>query len=1386
MPIDLGYINYYFLLMKEFYKIVLCLIVVFLVCNFSLAQEKSNFIKLNQTFAGSSKIVYDNLGYAWILSPDGLSKYDGYNFDLAPFKQIFGNDFTRDRLFEIEKDKLGNFWISSFKGELTKIDMNERYFSFKDQLKYNNKPVQITSIKSEGNNVWFGSADGILYKHDLNTSKIDSITILPNLNNSEVGIRSIAFTSQEEIWLSTFNGEIFNYSLRKNKVEKINDFLKNSIQEIRLVDDKKGRLWIASELDGLFSYDPTKEKSFKQYGKIEGKSPYLKYPMFIAIFCDNSGIIWAGTDGDGLYRINPENEELTILKHDESNKFSISNNTITNINEDSHGNIWVIEKKGQINILPNSNNNIKYYNGLESDTPTKVLSILKSTKEGSLWIGTDGKGLNRVFPNNTKLQYDTTKKGMHFFEGKYIQSLVEDAIGNIWIATYQRGLWHYDINFKTFTKINTLDSSGSNSSDIRQLFKDSKNRIWVASGLSISVFSTNKELLATYDYNTNGLFGRISMAICEDNNGNIWLGVNPGRLFKFNEDLKNLKNSYFTNFNYFKKRSGDSQNYNIHELNPDTNGNLWVLTASGILIKYNIPNNKFESFSGKENFKDINISSVLFENSNSLWLSSSNGIHNYDLNTDVLKSYYQTDGLQSKIFIKRSSFIDANGAFYFGGSEGVNSFFPAEMEKKETVAKLYINNIEILNKPAKLIIGDQFKNSIEHVKKIKLNSNQSSFSFQFSAIDNLVNSNYHYSYRLKGFEEDWVIANSARIASYTNIPFGNYVFEVRAGSKKGIWDIEAKKIEIFIKAPRWLSSWAFAIYAMIGLFLAYGFTRWLHLKRKFVKEEWQNQKEKELYALKMNFFAKMSHEIQTPLTLILGPIEDMMNRAGIAGNQLLKQRLLIINNNAKRLSRIAMELMTVRNKELGKLRVFASKNELIKHLKCIALSFTEQARFKNIDFIQEYPEKEIKIWYDIDKIEHIIYNLLSNAFKFTPKEGTITLKVTEVLKEDSVELSIIDSGPGIPKEELEDIFKLFYQADLGKHSRGFGIGLALTKELISLHKGNINVVSSPESGTTFSVKLSTSEAIFSESEKLIVDSSSKLSKQSLDLNFDILGSEFNLKSKPSSRKRFTLLIVEDNIEMQIFLRDVLIKNYNVLIAENGFEGVKLAELNIPDLILSDIRMPKMDGIEMCTILQKNIKTSHIPIVLLTAKNTTKAKIKGLKSGAIEFIQKPFNFYELLLKINNIIAAKEKVILNFKTEIASSPKDSIEKSKDELFLEELVNELNDQLDNTDFKLEELSQSLNMSYSVIYRKCQDITGMNLVEFVRVIRLKKAAFLIIKQGYNIAEAAFMVGYKDSKYFTKCFKEEFGKTPNHLKREAKKIGVEKIFKKYNILQTS
>lgn len=1315
-----------------------------------------------------SKIIQDTFGNIWMVQRGDIYIYDGYNYRLINNAQIFPNSQLYESIKDIFRDDFENIWLLSTEGSLTRY--NSKNGDFKD-LTSMIKHEKISVITSKNNETWIATTKGSLFKYA--NSKMDSITSFPELANPLKDIVDISLGPNKDVFLSTSDGNVMTYSISTQKKEYLVAPFNNYPESLRLLTDNYNRLWIGSETKGLFLYDIS-SKQFIQDSFFKGNTHHIKNEMFLNLYEDSNNFLWAGTDGGGLYKVNLSTGEVLLFTKQVNSEASLSSNTILDIYEDNHKNIWITPNYGNLNILPNADNNINYHEGSENFTPTRILSIYKSS-DGILWAGTDGSGLTKITFNGDG---DTNEKQFckdsDTNKGFYIQSIAEDNRGNLWIGTYKNGLWFYNSKKNEFREIPVLNAKNQKASDVRTLYKDSKGRVWVGSNTCLNIYSDNLELLASFESNENGLNGTIVESMMETQNGDLWLGIYEGGLFQFNENHNQLKASTFLDFSILNDQMDRLRS--VKSISEGSYNSLWLINNSGKLLKYDTKKNLFSSFEDIKTLSSRSLAAVINTENDNLWISSNNGIVNFNTRDSIIKTYYITDGLQDNIFLSRSAFKDRKGLVYFGGSKGFNYFYPKDLNKKESQPKLQINGIEVLNQPVEVLLPEQVDKGMANVNSLHLKYNQSSFSFRFAAIDNILYPKYFYAYRLKGFDDDWIYNHQDRLATYTNIPAGNYTFEVKAGTRDDIWDIPAKSIYISIEQPFWNKPIAWFLYACLFVLGVFGVRRWYALKKKLFLEKISHQNQSELHNLKMNFFAKMSHEIQTPLTLILGPIQDMIHNAEKSGNLLLKQRLNIIAYNTKRLSKIAYELTLVRNKELDQLRLMVTKSNLYKNIEQIAQSFKELARQKNIDFTINCPKNLTEAWYDREKLEHIIYNLLSNAFKFTPKEGNIILTVTPINSKKMVRLSVTDSGPGVSKEELNTIFELFYQSNIGKKNKGTGIGLALTKELIDLHKGKIEVESSAVSGTTFTITFPIHESAYSDTERIICD----LEEDSTQPITEKEPSASKMKELNIMKK--TILIVEDTLDLQLFLKDLLQEQYNVILAENGNEGYHYAKSNIPDLIISDIMMPELDGIEMCKKLQDEPLTQHIPIILLTAKNSTHSKIEGLKSGAIEYINKPFNTNELLLKIQNILIAKEHIITKYRKEAISRPEVTLEKSQDEIFLENLVANINLRLEDASFKMEELAAPLNMSYSTIYRKCQALTGHTLVDFVRILRLKKAAVLITKNGYTISETAFMTGFNDPKYFSKCFKKQFKKSPLNFKNEAEKIGIDEYLNKHEV----
>ena len=1347
---------------------------VLLSSSFLNGQNHTNFRQISPTLNNKNVRVFkttdDQLGNIWMISGNGILVYDGYNYKLIKSEVIFPNlkpnDFIRDIITDYNKD----IWMTTAFGLISKYDVSKGQFEDISLLVKGN----VKKIISQEESIWLASEEGTIYQYK--NSKIDSITTIYNKKTPLKNIIDLNLANPYELFISTSEGKIFNYSIKTNLINELIGPFTDYPGNLFLATDTNNKLWIGTATFGLFVYDILR-KEFIQDQLFKSRKFNINKEMFLTLFCDSNGDMWGGTDGGGLYKVNTNSGEIQLYNQQDSNEFSLGSNTILNVNEDGHNNIWVTTNYGKLNVLPSANSNIRYHEGSANNSPLRILSIYKSSM-GDIWAGTDGSGLTKISykqdGTTNEIQYFNT---INFNKGFYVQSITEDNESNIWFGTYKNGLFFHNTKKGTFKKIPILNSKNHEASDISTVFKDSKGRIWVGSNISINIYSSELNLIASFENNSNGLMGYIPESFIEDHSGAIWVGIYQGGLFNFNENKTDIKNSTFTNHSYYNNKDYTSKGVTYMSLG-DTN-ELWLISNKGKLLKFNTKNKSYSTFEHIESINEKKFYSVIAEDSDNLWLSSlNNGISNLNIKNSNLKTYYSKDGLQDNAFLSRSAFKDKQGILYFGGIKGFNFFNPKLLNKKISYPLLHINSIDILNQPADSLIFSQITSGIHNVESLKLKYNQSSFSFRFSAIDNILDPKYYYAYRLKGFDDNWVDNQPERIATYTNIPSGNYNFEVKAGSGKGVWDIPTKSIAIQIEYPFWNKYPAYIIYLCLLSLFTLGVKRWYSLRKKLLLEKISHKNENELNEVKMNFFAKMSHEIQTPITLILGPIEDMYELAGKNGNLLLKQRLNIISNNAKRLSKIARELTLVRDKELKTLRLNVTKNNLFKNIEDITLSFKELARKKKIDFAINCPENLSDVWYDKEKIEHIVYNLLSNAFKFTPQEGNIQLIINPTNSKRQIKLSVIDSGSGIPKEELEAIFELFYQTNSGRKIQGSGIGLALTKELIDLHRGRIKVSSKYLEGTIFTIKLPISEDSYQDSEKIITDD---LEKTSTVLEVENLKENLKENQELNQYKK-TILIVEDNYDLQIFLKELLEKQYNIILAENGEEGYHYAKSNFPDLILSDIMMPKLDGIEMCNKLQKDQLTMHIPVILLTAKNSTNAKISGLISGAIEYINKPFNTKELLLKINNIIISKEHIISKYRKELISSPEIKLNQTLDEVFLENLTSIINSKLFEGNLKIETIADSLNMSYSSLYRKCLSLTGQTLVDFVRLMRLRKGAILISKYGHTISEVAFMVGFNDPKYFSKCFKKLYGKNPKDFLNEARETGIDEYLKKHNL----
>lgn len=1336
-----------------------CLLSILVLWGFHLgAQENRQFIRLEEH--GLSNHAYnlvpavqDSLGYVWVSNVFGINKFDGFAHEFIPFREIFGWESKGDEIEQLVTTPSGRLLVSSYKGFLALKNEDDSFHS----LSTANGPFReyaIGQMMAGNHGIWLITRDGELLSFEEGEEEPIRLTHIPEFKVNRDRVTGMEMDKEGMLYMSTNSGRLFVYDTGDKQLEEIPLDLNDAyVHYTDLALGENGDLWIctSSREVGIKVYRPATKRFVEDepaYKELVENSRAASYK----ILCGKGGKIWVASDGDGLYGIDVEERRVENFRFDAYSHRSLSSNTIMDLFEDSNHNLWIFHIYGRIDILPkaDSGRNVVTYKGALNENTIIVQSVIKSS-DGSLWMGTDGQGLVKVAPDGTtKEQYLINED---FSQGFLVQSITEDGNGMIWVATINDGVWLFDPQKKKETRFPIVDEAGLNGKIISLVYKDNKGRIWVSANNGIVVYDTEYNPIARFG--TEDFEGDVHCtAMVQSGDGNLWLGLRSG-LYRLEEDDSNLDSSSFTRFSFFDETIEDAQALRIRTLTTDNHRKIWIVTNHFRLHVFDYVDKTYSHFDPDLTIERPLFQSVQVQDSNSIWTGTNEGLWHFDLLTKSHKKYDRSDGFSDNRYLL-ASYKDDQGKFYFASSTGMNYFDPAVLSKSEVDAKLNFTAIDIQGKPARAVLPEQLENGISKIRHLSLTNDQSSFSFRFQAIDNLLSPNYNYSYKLVGFDREWRSANNSRTATYTNIPSGDYEFIVRAGNELGAWNLGEKAIRIHIDRPPYLQWWALILYGLILLGIGLAVFRWLLLKRNLALERMAHERDAEVYDMKMNFFAKLSHEIQTPLTLILLPLEELWSLTRVQGNTFLESRLRGISFNAKRLSRLVFELTTIRNKELDRPKLTMTGSDFVDDLKKIVASFEPWAERESIK-LQLIAEPEVlEMEYDRQKIQHVIYNLLTNAFKFTPKGGSITVESTQKKNAKTLVVTVRDTGRGIEKEELTHIFDLFYQTG-GGYREGMGIGLALSKELIRLHGGEIQVESEKGKGTCFTVTLPV---------RAIDPTLSNEGSQAMPLLHEGPVSEA-IGATPFEKQEATLLVVEDDLELQGIIAAELGMHYKVLVASDGGHAYALAKKYLPELILSDVMMPEVNGIELSKKLQRNKMTAHIPIVLLTADSSDITKIKGLRSGVIDSLAKPFQMQELLLKTHNIIQQTNRVQRRAKTEALASPSETPIKSKDDLLLDKVMAIVDQNLEDSNFKVETIASELHMGYSSLIRKFQSITGHTLVDFVRTVRLKKAAKFLSEGKYSVSEAAYAVGFSDVKYFSKCFKRLYGKSPAAFKKD-------------------
>ncbi len=1305
-------------------------------------------------------ILQDKKGYLWFGTRDGLNKYDGTNFVTYSYNSEDPNSLSHSWVTSLFEDALGNLWVGTRNGLNKYIPKTN---SFKHVYFSSFDDNQITAICQV--------SDSMLWVATTKTIKtIEIATILETFTKNNYDVLNFDFddtrvnyflkASNGDLWIAT-SKNIYALNFQKKTTNRFsyptqNDLTINSEKTPCFYEDKDHTIWLGYT-KGLAVFNK-KTKEFSDFSLENGTT----INSVIRSVCqDSSGTLWIGAY-TGLYLLDLKNQTLDHITHYDSNSKSLSQNSIYKIIRDTRGDIWIGTWAGGVNYFNKNYNSFKQFfvGEHKSMLNYKVVSAIVEDASENFWIGTEGGGLNYFNSATGEFSYYKNKPSdANSISSNNVKSILRTSAGNLWIGTHDKGLNFFNTQNYTFNNFNNYLVDGNtpiSNYSISSLYEDKNKNIWIGTLAGGLLF---------YDIKTQAFSKIISVVAinclvpCKDTNFLLFGGVNG--LIKIDITSKKTKEIHFVK---------NTQNYDprkfVNTVYVDPKNNYWIGTGGNGLFYYNTSNGVSIKYGIDDGLPNETIYGILPDNYNCLWLSTNQGLSRFNLEDYKIKNYNLLDGLQSNEFNYGAYLKASDGKLMFGGVNGLNYFDPSKIKKNIFVPLVDIYSVVINNK--------EQLNITKANTTLRLAHDQNNFSIRFTAISYLQSSKNMFSYKLDGYDTEWTLAKG-NSATYTNIDKGNYFFRVKAANNDGVWTEEARTISIKIIAAPWKTWWAKSLYiifflALFFMVLKLGIER-LKAKSELKQERINKLKIQEINKLKLELFTNISHEFRTPLTLITGPLQRLVEKKQ-AGTHIQKQ-LEGMYKNSLILLQLINQLLDFRKSEAGKLEIHVGQNNIVPFVNNIKESFDLFAEEKKIEFTFKSSKNLINVWFDSLELSKVIVNILSNAFKFTPIGGTITVRVEinnsekEYNSGKKVVLIIEDNGKGIPEKDIEFIFDRFFQlGSIEKKRVGTGVGLSLSKDIVELHHGSIKVRSRNGSGVIFKVVLPLGNAHFSAKEMIQgVDSIDMGTLNYLNLSTietketDILFCE----DLPS------ILLVEDNQELRRFIKNIFEDTCNIFEAENGITGIETAENNPIDLIISDVMMPIIDGVEMCAILKSNIKTSHIPIILLTGKTSTEARELGYKTGADIYISKPFDTKMLELQVKNLFQLRKNTIQKYKTDLILSPKELHITSTDEKFLKKAFDIVNKHSANPDFNAQLFTLKMGVSRTLLYTKLKALTSQSLTEFIRNVRLKKAAQMIVQTDLNISEIAYDLGFNDLKYFRKNFKLLFKMPPSEYRKTSK-----------------
>ncbi len=1294
--------------------------------------------------------IKDKDGFLWVGTENGLCRFDGYTFKI--FINIPGDStsLTNNYINTIIEDKKGRIWVGTLDGLNLFDPLTEKFkrFNHQDHVATSLSNNKIWSLLADkDNNIWIGTDDGF----DRFIEKTKSFEIFqPNASDVSAikgkSVNSIIEDHENNLWLGNWGGGLnkFNKYTKKfvsfPQLQKANE--KNPNDVWNLCMDEDGNIWVGTYWKGLFKFE-VKTNKFTSYtspnNENKGVFRILNLGHHLMVLGGDGGFYWFNSSNNTWQKIN----NLTSFQQ-------------AGIFRDNNGIIWICSMEG-LTKLDSKQYKFAFYPFANDRRLVKSIVV----KSNVIWVGTNN-GLTAI-----QLNTNVSKTFLHSSDANSIGSnainrLYLDAKGKLWDLT-EFGFDEYDDQTGKFTHYAHHSSLGAffNEDVFRDILEVTPGNYWLATDAGLKIYHSQSNTFShyfnqkdkPYTLSSNHLY-----CLLKDADNDIWIGTEGGGLNRFVQPSQRFYN-YLAN----DKKSGSISNNDIHNIFLDSHKNVWICTQDG-LNKYVKRTNSFQVFSKKDGFASNVFKQMVEDVKGNLWIVTETGVSCMDPRTMKVINFDEGDGVFANSVICKVN----DHQILLGGNKGLVSFDPLSINYNKVAPPVYFSDLQVFNKSVIPDSNGPLKEPIQNAKKIVLSYNQSVFSIEFVALNYTHTEKNSYAYKLEGFDKRWNYIGEQRKAAYTNLNPGKYVFRVKASNNDGVWNDQGKSLIVIITPPWYLTWWAYIIYISLFGAAVYGYIfyneRQAKLKYEVKLAHIETEKEKELHEKKLSFFTNISHEFRTPLTMIINPLKEILYTGG---NDVDQQNLNTINRNAKRLLSLVDQLLLFRKADVDADELKLAKINIADLSKEVFLCFSHQTRIKQLEFEYTCAQESIELIADPEKIEIVLFNLLSNAVKFTEPGGKVEMSVSHT--DDHVNIQVRDTGCGIVQTAGDKLYHKYYQEyqqnTLSKG--GLGIGLFLVKNYTAQHGGKITYESEVGKGTIFSLELPKGMAHLKPT--VIIDEAPQRSVFFNELMEeeaeDGLPGAFDTAQPTAAEITSDLksiLIIEDNKEIGDYIKQLFVTEYIVYEADNGESGLKMVTELMPDIIISDVMMPGISGIELCTRIKENPELNHIPVILLTAITSPEIKLKGVEGGADDYISKPFEKEMLIARVKALLKTRNNLQRYFFNEITLKPNNLKISQEYKEFLQKCLDIVEHHLSDSDFSIKTLANEIGMSHSNVYRKIKSISGQSANGFIRFIRLRKAAELFLTTDSTVAEAAYKVGFNDLKYFREQFSKLFGLNPS------------------------